>query len=92
MKDSNFTDNKLYALMWVIVGVVLCSLISGITIYNIHKNEMPLRMIKNGVNPAVLECLDKNWTYVSVHEICKNVLTDSNLTNDEANELVEKLR
>ena len=46
------------------------------------------------VSPAVLSCLDAQdrWNSVSVYEICKRVLTESNLSDEEKKSLVERLK
>lgn len=45
-----------------------------------------------GVSPAVLECLERDWDKVSVYQICKEVLSNHNLTKDEARRLSDKMK
>lgn len=100
-------DNNLYAWIWGIVAIVAVVAIASLTYYNLEaksnvqisnefkvkKLEFQQTMVKDyNVSPAVLECLERDWDNVSVYQICKEVLSNSELTREEAERLVEKAK
>lgn len=61
--------------------------------YDVKKLEFYERMvIENGVSPAVLECIDRPWTESSVYIICEKVLTNNDLSKDDAEDMVRRLK
>lgn len=92
---------------WACVTIIVVSAVTSLTYYNItapsgsqlayeHK-EKKLKfqetMVKQySVSPAVLECLERDWDNVSVYQICKEVLSNQKITQDEAARLVEKVK
>lgn len=89
------SDNALLMGFWICLAFTICFVASILIIPDMDKptdNEIMLRLVERGVSPAVMECLNRNWSTISVFEICKTVLTDSDLTHVEAEELVNELR
>ncbi|KKN46812.1 hypothetical protein LCGC14_0669410 [marine sediment metagenome] len=80
---------------WICVAFVICFVVSLLTLPNIDKpsdNEIMVELVAQGISPAVMECLSRNWNQIPVYEICKTVLTNNDLTREEAEELVNELR
>lgn len=89
------TDNATWMGFWICVAFVICFVASLLTLPNMDKpsdNEIMLELVAQGVSPAVMECLSRNWNQIPEYEICKTVLTNNNLTREEAEELVDGLR
>lgn len=99
--------HKVEMWVWACVTIMIVCLISSITYYNIitpsvedraHEYKKQVieykeNMIKiYGISPAVLECIDRNWSDLSVYQICKEVLANHNMTKQQAEKLAEKLR
>lgn len=89
------SDNALIMGFWICLAFTICFVASILVLPDMDKptdNEIMLKLVDQGVSPAVMECLNRNWSTVSVHNICKTVLTNYNLTRKEAEELVNELR
>lgn len=85
-------DNKLYAYLWSLLAVVVVVVSSSAFYTNIHQSELPLRLIEQGISPAVARCTDVSWNITSNYVICKEVLANSRLTKKEATKLAEELK
>ena len=89
------SDNATWMGFWICVAFVVCFVASLLVIPGMDKpsdNEIMLELVAQGVSPAVMECLSRNWNQIPEYEICKTVLTNNNLTREEAEELVNGLR
>jgi len=89
------SDNALWMGFWICVAFSVCFIAGLLILPGMDKpsdNEIMLRMTEKGVSPAVMECLDRNWSQISVFQICQTVLTNNDLTREEAEELVDGLR
>ncbi len=89
------SDNATWMSFWICVAFVICFVAAILTLPNMDKpsdNEIMLKLVELGVQPAVMECLTRNWNQIPEYEICKIVLTNNDLTREEAEELVNKLR
>lgn len=89
------SDNALLMGFWICVAFVICFVASLLVLPNMDKpsdNEIMLKLVEQGVQPAVMECLTRNWNQIPEYEICKTVLTNNNLTREEAEILVDELR
>lgn len=89
------SDNALLMGFWICLAFTICFVVSLLIIPGMDKpsdNEIMLKLVEQGVSPAVMECLNRNWNTVSVHDICKTILTNNDLTREEAEELVNELK
>ena len=100
-------DNKLYMWIWACITIIITIIVASITYYNtispsateisikykIQKLKYQETLVKTyNVSPAVLECLERRWDKVSVYQICKSVLSNNNLTKQEAQGMVDKMK
>lgn len=89
-------EEKGWAWLVSCIAIVLVTLIGCVTYYNIEDNKMEERLIikalEKGVSPAVLKCVDTTWETIATHGICRQVLTNHNLTREQAAKLVEELK
>lgn len=103
MEDSS----KVEMWAWGCTTIMFSVLISCVTYYNItvsstadianQYKEKKLafyeRMVtEHGVNPAVLECIDRDWDESSVYIICERVLANNGLSNLDAEKMVRDLK
>lgn len=89
------SDNALLMGFWICAAFVICFVAALLILPGMDKpsdNEIMLKLVEQGVQPAVMECLTRNWNQIPEYEICKTVLTNNDLTREEAEELVNKLR
>ena len=89
------SDNATWMGFWICIAFVVCFVASLLVIPNMDKpsdNEIMLELVTQGISPAVMECLSRNWNQIPEYEICKTVLTNNNLTREEAEMLVDELR
>ncbi len=89
------SDNATWMGFWICVAFTICFIVSLVVLPDINAptdNEVMLKLSERGISPAVMECLTRSWAAVSAYEICKSVLTDNNLTREEAQTLVDKFR
>lgn len=89
------SDNALLMGFWICVAFVICFVASLLVFPSMDKpsdNEIMLKLVEQGVQPAVMECLTRNWNQIPEYEICKTVLTNNDLTRKEAEILVDELR
>ena len=86
-------DNKFYAVIWLCVTVMVCTVAGSVLYYNLEKPtqyELMERLADKGYSPAVLKCsFSDNWGQVGNYEICKQILVDDNLTPEEAENLIK---
>lgn len=90
-------DNWVYITGWTCCAVFAISIVAAIGINHYYDDNrmrsMEKIVIENGISPAVVECLDRNWDQnIGTFIICKEVLTNHNLSRDEAERLVNQLR
>lgn len=89
------SENALWMGFWICMAFTICFVASLFILPNMDKpsdNEIMLLLVEQGVSPAVMECLTRNWNQIPEYEICKTVLTNNDLTREEAEELVNGLR
>lgn len=89
------SDNATWMGFWICVAFTICFVVALAIIPGMSKpsnNEIMLKLVEQGVSPAVMECLNRSWAQVPVYEICSTVLTDGDLTREEAQVLVDKFR
>ena len=77
------SENKFWAWLWGLAAIVSVVGISYST---------TVALAELGVNPAIIKCMDINWTTTGNHDICKAVLTGAGLSIEETKDLVEKLQ
>lgn len=89
-------EQKGYAWLVACIAVVLVVLIGSITYTNVEENRAESRLIEKmvdkGISPAVLVCIDTTWETVASHGICREVLTNHNLSRQDAEKLVQGLK
>lgn len=89
------TENTLWMGFWFCLTFIICFIVASFVFRQTSRptdNEVMLKLIDHGISPAVMECLDRDWTSLPVFEICRKVLTINNLTRKEAEELVNQLK
>lgn len=50
------SEYKFWVRIWALVALVVCTLIVGISTYNINYTNVSLEMIKNGIAPEAVQC------------------------------------
>jgi len=89
------SDNATWMGFWICIAFTICFVALLLIIPKMDKpsdNEIMVELVAQGISPAVMECLSRNWNQIPEYEICKTVLTNNNLTREEAEELVNGLR
>lgn len=89
------SDNATWMGFWICIAFTICFTVTLLVIPKMDKpsdNEIMVELVGQGISPAVMECLSRNWNQIPEYEICKTVLTNNNLTREEAEELVNGLR
>lgn len=69
----------------VVIAITIC-----ITYYTTDGNRLALKLVQEGVNPAIARCLHVNWEFTGTHDICKAVLTDGDWSIEEIDKLMEQ--
>lgn len=86
------SEDKFWAWLWGLTAIVIVVIASCITYYNTETYRTSIALAKLGVNPAIIKCMDINWTVTGNHDICKAILTGASLTLEETRDLVERLQ
>lgn len=86
------SEDKFWAWIWGLCAIVIVVGISCITYYNTETYRTAIELAKLGVNPAVIKCMDVNWSSTGNHDICKAILTGTGLTIEDTRELIEKMQ
>lgn len=90
------SDNQLYAIIWLGIMAIVISISVCVTVYALNTPsdyEIMERMVsKYNVNPMVFECMDRNWSQAPDYNICKKVIENHKLTNEEAQHLKDMLK
>lgn len=89
------SDNATWMGFWICIAFTICFTVALLVIPKMDKpsdNEIMVELVGQGISPAVVECINRNWNQIPEYEICKTVLTNNNLTREEAEELVNGLR
>lgn len=92
---NSMNDNTANVNITFIICLMISFIIGCIAYYNIVKpsnNELMVELYDKGVHPAVVECINRSWTTTDVVRICEKVLTESDMTYEEAKELINSFK
>ncbi len=79
--------NIVSIISWLCFTVIACTLISGVTYYNVVKPsrlEIMERMVRDqGIHPMVFRCMQMDMNLSGNFEVCKAVAKRINLTTEQ---------
>ena len=90
MKEYTF-----YAWIWLCITIMMCSLIGAMFYYHYSKPndaEIMERLVRDvGINPMVIECMNRNWSMATDYEICKLVVEKHKISPENIKKLKKLL-